>query len=187
MTTDWDALLAARAAQRRPQVMHHQWEKIYRSFSGWFVRPICNAPLPAGPECEYVRRTCVRRSSLRSPGSSSKVAHKLSRRGVLTGEQTNESEGKITRSPDVNRVPAGLANSGGDIIYISTHNSHLADLSYWMIASGIIGGLIAAVFGVIELARYSGRHTREVHQAHLRSLKRRSSGFVHRQLVYASA
>jgi uncharacterized membrane protein len=37
-----------------------------------------------------------------------------------------------------------------DIIYISTHNGHLADLSYWMIASGIIGGLIAAVFGLID-------------------------------------
>ena len=37
-----------------------------------------------------------------------------------------------------------------DIIYISTHNGHWADLSYWMIASGIIGGLIAAVFGLID-------------------------------------
>src|SRR5438046_10096718 len=36
------------------------------------------------------------------------------------------------------------------IIYMSTHNCHLADLSYWMIASGIIGGLIAAVFGLID-------------------------------------
>jgi uncharacterized membrane protein len=37
-----------------------------------------------------------------------------------------------------------------DIIYISTHNGHWADLSYWMIASGIIGGRIAAVFGLID-------------------------------------
>jgi uncharacterized membrane protein len=37
-----------------------------------------------------------------------------------------------------------------DIIYICTHNGHCADVSYWMIASGIIGGLIAAVFGVID-------------------------------------
>src|SRR5438046_3886264 len=36
------------------------------------------------------------------------------------------------------------------IIYMSTHNCHLADLSYWMIASGIVGGLIAAVFGTID-------------------------------------
>jgi uncharacterized membrane protein len=37
-----------------------------------------------------------------------------------------------------------------DIIYVFTHNGHWADLSYWMIASGIIGGLIAAVFGLID-------------------------------------
>ena len=82
--------------------------------------------------------------------------------------------------------PLGLLTVAAifDIIYISTHNAHLADLSYWMIASGVIGGLIAAVFG---LARYSGRHTRKVHRAHSRPLKRRRSDSVHRQLVYASA
>lgn len=37
-----------------------------------------------------------------------------------------------------------------DVICISTHNGHWADLSYWMIASGVIGGLVAAVFGVIN-------------------------------------
>jgi len=48
--------------------------------------------------------------------------------------------------------PLGLLTVAAifDIIYISTHNGHWADLSYWMIASGIIGGLIAAVFGVID-------------------------------------
>ena len=48
--------------------------------------------------------------------------------------------------------PLGLLTVAAifDIIYISTHNSHLADLSYWMIASGIVGGLIAAVFGLID-------------------------------------
>jgi uncharacterized membrane protein len=75
--------------------------------------------------------------------------------GKSTVPSLDESEGKITRSPDspdVNRVPAGLAHSGGDFRYhyISTHNGHWADLSYWMIASGIIGGLIAAVFGLID-------------------------------------
>jgi uncharacterized membrane protein len=37
-----------------------------------------------------------------------------------------------------------------DIMYVCTHSGHWADLSYWMIASGIIGGLIAAVFGLID-------------------------------------
>jgi uncharacterized membrane protein len=48
--------------------------------------------------------------------------------------------------------PMGLLTAAVifDIIYISTHNGHWGDLSYWMIATGIIGGLIAAVFGVID-------------------------------------
>jgi uncharacterized membrane protein len=37
-----------------------------------------------------------------------------------------------------------------DIIYISTNNGHWSEVSYWMIASGIVGGLIAAVFGLID-------------------------------------
>jgi uncharacterized membrane protein len=54
-----------------------------------------------------------------------------------------------------------------DIIYIFTHNGHWADSSYWMIASGVIGGLIAAVFGLINWlgipegtrAKYTGSST----------------------------
>ncbi len=37
-----------------------------------------------------------------------------------------------------------------DIIYLSTNNGHWADVSYWIIAAGIIGALIAAVFGFID-------------------------------------
>jgi uncharacterized membrane protein len=37
-----------------------------------------------------------------------------------------------------------------DIVYLSTGNGRFADISFWMIASGIIGGLIAAVFGLID-------------------------------------
>ena len=48
--------------------------------------------------------------------------------------------------------PLGLLTVAAifDIIYLSTHNAQWADVSYWMIASGIIGGLIAAVFGVAD-------------------------------------
>jgi uncharacterized membrane protein len=48
--------------------------------------------------------------------------------------------------------PLGLLTMAAifDIIYTLTHNGHWADLSYWMIASGIVGGLIAAVFGLID-------------------------------------
>jgi len=37
-----------------------------------------------------------------------------------------------------------------DIIYLCTANGRWADVSYWLIAAGIIGGLIAAVFGLID-------------------------------------
>jgi len=48
--------------------------------------------------------------------------------------------------------PLGLLTVGAifDIVYASTHNGRWADVSFWMITSGIIGGLIAAVFGVID-------------------------------------
>jgi uncharacterized membrane protein len=37
-----------------------------------------------------------------------------------------------------------------DIIHLCTNNGHWADVSYWIIAAGIIGALIAAVFGFID-------------------------------------
>ena len=37
-----------------------------------------------------------------------------------------------------------------DVVYWSTKNGHWADVSYWIIAAGIIGGLLAAVFGLID-------------------------------------
>lgn len=48
--------------------------------------------------------------------------------------------------------PLGLLTVAAifDVIYIFTQNGHWVDLSYWMIASGIIGGLIAAVLGVVD-------------------------------------
>jgi uncharacterized membrane protein len=37
-----------------------------------------------------------------------------------------------------------------DIVYLATANNRFADASFWMIAAGIIGGLVAAVFGLID-------------------------------------
>ena len=37
-----------------------------------------------------------------------------------------------------------------DIVYLATRNGRFADVSFWMIAAGIIGGLVAAVFGLID-------------------------------------
>jgi uncharacterized membrane protein len=37
-----------------------------------------------------------------------------------------------------------------DIIHWSTQNGRWADISFWLIAAGIIGGLLAAVFGFVD-------------------------------------
>jgi len=37
-----------------------------------------------------------------------------------------------------------------DIVYLYTHNGHWPDISFWLIAAGVIGGLLAAVFGLID-------------------------------------
>ncbi len=37
-----------------------------------------------------------------------------------------------------------------DIVHLATGNGRWADIAFWMIASGIIGGLVAAVFGLVD-------------------------------------
>jgi uncharacterized membrane protein len=37
-----------------------------------------------------------------------------------------------------------------DVIQLSTHNMHWGEIAFWIIPAGIIGGLIAAVFGLID-------------------------------------
>jgi len=37
-----------------------------------------------------------------------------------------------------------------DIVYLYTHNGRWADISFWLIAAGVIGGLLAAIFGLID-------------------------------------
>jgi len=37
-----------------------------------------------------------------------------------------------------------------DIIYLITGNAALAEVAFWMIAAGVIGGLVAAIFGLID-------------------------------------
>jgi uncharacterized membrane protein len=48
--------------------------------------------------------------------------------------------------------PLGLLSTAVifDIIYLVTANATWARVSFWMIAAGIIGGLLAAVFGLID-------------------------------------
>ena len=40
-----------------------------------------------------------------------------------------------------------------DVVYLLTGNGKWAEIAFWMIAAGVIGGLVAAVFGTIDLAR----------------------------------
>ncbi len=49
--------------------------------------------------------------------------------------------------------PLGLLSTAVifDLIYLVTGNGRWADIAFWMIAAGVIGGLAAAVFGLIDL------------------------------------
>jgi uncharacterized membrane protein len=50
-----------------------------------------------------------------------------------------------------------------DAVYLVTDNDKWAEIAYWMIAAGIIGGLTAAVFGLIDwLAIPSGTRAKAV-------------------------
>lgn len=54
-----------------------------------------------------------------------------------------------------------------DIVYLSTDNPRWADISFWMIASGIVGGLLAAIFGLIDfLAIPSGTRAKRIGAMH---------------------
>ena len=54
-----------------------------------------------------------------------------------------------------------------DIVYEATGNGRWADISYVMIASGIIGGLLAAVFGLIDwLAIPGGTRAKRIGALH---------------------
>ena len=37
-----------------------------------------------------------------------------------------------------------------DIIHLLTGNGYWSDLAFWLIAAGVIGGLLAALFGLID-------------------------------------
>jgi uncharacterized membrane protein len=54
-----------------------------------------------------------------------------------------------------------------DILYLFTESGRFADISFWMIASGIIGGLLAAVFGLIDwLALPKGTRAKRIGALH---------------------
>ncbi|HKP70679.1 MAG TPA: DUF2231 domain-containing protein [Pyrinomonadaceae bacterium] len=54
-----------------------------------------------------------------------------------------------------------------DIIYLIWGNSDMANVAYWMMAAGVIGGLIAAPFGLIDwLAIPSGTRAKTIGLLH---------------------
>lgn len=65
--------------------------------------------------------------------------------------------------------PLGLLGTSiiFDIAQLATHNTRWGDISFWMITAGIIGGLIAAVFGLIDyLAIPSGTRAKSIGLLH---------------------
>ena len=65
--------------------------------------------------------------------------------------------------------PLGLLTTSVvfDIVYVLTGNGKWAGISFWMIAAGVIGGLAAAVFGLIDwLAIPSGTRAKSVGLLH---------------------
>jgi len=65
--------------------------------------------------------------------------------------------------------PLGLLTTSVifDVIHLFTGGPRWAEISFWMIAAGVIGGLLAAVFGVIDwLAIPSGTRAKGIGLGH---------------------
>src|ERR687884_1633276 len=65
--------------------------------------------------------------------------------------------------------PLGLLSTSVvfDVVYLLTGNGKWAEISFWMIAAGVIGGLLAAFFGLIDwLAIPSGTRAKAVGLGH---------------------
>jgi uncharacterized membrane protein len=61
--------------------------------------------------------------------------------------------------------PLGLLSTAVifDLIHLATHGATWSLVSYWMIAAGVIGGLVAALFGVIDWTKIpSGTRARRL-------------------------
>src|SRR5688500_19366073 len=67
-------------------------------------------------------------------------------------------------------LPLGLFISAGilDAVYLGTGNSALGAVGFWNIGVGILGGLLAAVFGLIDwLAIPRDRKSTRLNSSHL--------------------
>ena len=63
-----------------------------------------------------------------------------------------ESKAKIMGHPIRIPFPLGLLSTSVvfDAVHLLTGNGKWSEVSFWMIATGVIGGLAAAVFGLID-------------------------------------
>jgi uncharacterized membrane protein len=87
-------------------------------------------------------------------------------------EEHVESKAKIMGHPlhpILIPFPLGLLSTSVifDVVYLLTGNGKWSEISFWMIAAGVIGGLAAAVFGLIDwLAIPSGTRAKAVGMLH---------------------
>ena len=87
-------------------------------------------------------------------------------------EEDMESKAKIMGHP-IHPIlipfPIGLLTTAVvfDVLYLITSSGRWAGISFWMIGAGVIGGLLAAVFGLIDwLAIPSGTRAKAVGLLH---------------------
>jgi uncharacterized membrane protein len=90
-------------------------------------------------------------------------------------EERVESKAKIMGHP-IHPIlipfPLGLLTTSVifDVVHLLTGNGKWSEISFWMMAAGIIGGLVAAVFGLIDwLAIPSGTRAKAVGMWHGRT------------------
>lgn len=65
--------------------------------------------------------------------------------------------------------PLGLLSTAVifDVIYLATGNSTWATVSFWMIAAGVVGGLLAAAFGLVDYVNIpSGTRAKRIGLVH---------------------
>jgi uncharacterized membrane protein len=66
-------------------------------------------------------------------------------------------------------LPLGLLGTAAvfDLLYVATGNTELATFSYWALVAGIIGGLLAALFGLVDwLAIPAGTRAKAIGLVH---------------------
>jgi uncharacterized membrane protein len=91
--------------------------------------------------------------------------------------ETEKGEGMESRAsmmghpihPILVPFPVGLLTTSVifDVVHLLTGGARWAEISFWMIAVGVIGGLLAAVFGLIDwLGIPSGTRAKSVGLAH---------------------